>query len=796
MAGDQKFWKDGLVWEPLDGDGSSKFWKDGLAYASLETALSGIAGTAGIPSAEAFGSDGAVNPQQLDGVTGIASAEAFGSGGLIVLTIEGAAGIASAEAFGADGVLATLAGSAGIASAEAFGAAGIVQTNIEGAAGIPSAEVFGDGSNVPAGVSLVLESGVPGIASAEAFGSGGSLFSVVSGVAGIRSAEAFGRSGVVVNLNAAASPFGIYIDGENKTNYLRTNGVKVDEQLNFNSAATITLVDEANSYTPSVGESVIVLHLPEGYTEWQRIFAGSVESVHRDKVPGPDRTETFYELRCVDHARALSRRRVSKKFSQGAYGSLTSIMVYFAENFLAPEGITWIDRGDPGIVIPDLEFSGTPLNEAFGTLAELTGWDWAIDYYQNLYFYDRPAYVQNAPIDLTEDTTGPNSETWYDLTITTDRGLYRNRQLVKSSQAASTTENTREYVVPLNTTVPYTLFWNGYLLVDGEFDGKVAAIQEVRLNGTPVPFYTTPDTPPSGWVFRNYTPGSLSLQYNSPSFAALPNGTVVAIDFTTNNDLPEPIFVENSAEIAARKAIESGTGIYEDVYDAGDITDPDTLEEIALQLLARFSTMGREISCGSDVYGYMPGQEILVNLPSRGVSSSAYVIEAVTKEEVAKTLLRYKLRISNRIQQRDALTAMDRLVKRLRKPSKLANANIQFELAKTLPGVINPGLVTGTALGNTYVVRYPITLKDVALYFKTAPTGTSIIVDIKRNGTSIFPSGFSCEYPAGTSGLVTYASFAGAPLTLAKNDLITIDVLQVGSTVPGKDGTVTLNGWA
>lgn len=796
MAGDQQYWKDGLVWAPLDGDGTTRYWRDGLAYASIEDAAGGITGVSGIPSGEAFGAGGEVGVQSLGGVTGIPTGEVFGTGGRLDLSIVGASGIVSGEAFGTPGAVANIAGVSGIPTGEVFGVGGILTLSITGVSGIPSGEAFGNGSSVPAGVSLVLASGVTGIPTAEAFGVGGSVLSYIYGIGGIASGEAFGKSGVVINLDASLSPFGIYIDGENKTNYLRTSGITVDEQLNFNSAANIMLVDEENLYTPSVGEPVVVLHLPTGATDWVRIFAGSIESTRREKVPGPGRTETFYELRCVDHARALSRRRISKKFPQGMYGSLTSILVYISENFLTPEGISWVDRGDPGVVIPDLEFSGTPLNEAFGTLSELTGWDWAIDYYQNFYFYDRPALTVSAPVDITEETTGANSEVWRDLTIITDRGLYRNRQLVKASQVASTTEQTREYIVPLNTTVPFVLFWNGYLLTDAEFEGKVSAIREVRLNGTAVPFYTEPDTAVSGWVFRNYTQGSLNLQYNSPTMAALPDGTVVAIDFTTNNDLPEPIFVENSAEIAARKAIEGGTGIYEDVYDAGDISDPDTLAELAQQLLARFSTMGREIPCGSDVYGFEAGQEITVSLPTRGISSAAYLIEAVTKAEISKTLLRYTLKISNRIQQRDALTAFDRLIKRLRKNTKQANANIQFELAKSLPGVTNPGLVTDTSLGNTYIVRYPITLKDIVLYFKTAPTGAAIIVDIKRNGVSIFAVGFSCEYPAGTSGLVTYTSFVDAPVTLVKDDLITIDVTQVGDDEPGQDGTVTINGWA
>ncbi len=842
MAGDQKYWEDGQP-RPVgpDSDDGLKYWEDGQPFLlHVEPTDLTVTGTTGIPSGEAFGADGVVGDQNLIGSAGIPSGEAFGGDGHVDQHIVGAAGIASGEAFGATGVigaqflaggdgiisgeafgadghvdqhiegaagipseegfgvsgfLGQIIGSAGIPSGEAFGSGGIVQTNIQGDTGIPSAEAFGDGSNVPAGVSLVLESGVSGIASGEAFGSDGAVLFGINGLLGIPSAEAFGTTGVVVNLDTRLSPFGLYIDGENKTNYLLVNGIRVDEQSNFSSAATLRMFDPLNAYTPSVGESVLVLYLPPGETEWKRIFGGSIEAVQRRRVPGPDRLETFYDVRCTDFARALSRRRISKKYPEADFGTLSAILADISATFLEPEGITWIDRGDPGIVIPDIEFVGVPLNEALSTLSELVNWDWTVDYSKNFYMYDRPANVVQCPWSITEDETGPNSDIWFDLDTTTDRGLYRNKQFVKANLAATVNSKTVSLTNFESTTIPSVNFFNGYLFSVGEWDGKVERITDVRINGTSVPFYSRPDAPVPGWQFVQYSPRDIALMFNSPSYTPLPLGTVVAVDFVTTSDLPEPIALENSAEIANRAAIEGGTGLYEDVYDAGDITDRDTLLELAQQLLDRFSEMGVEIAVSSDRFGFEVGQEIDVNLPSRGISSGTYLIESISKEEISKTLLRYVLKISNRIQQRDALTAFDRLIKRMRKPAKQSNTTIQFALAQTLPGQTNPGLVTGTSLGGTYIVRVPITLNDIVLFFDTPPTGQSIIIDILVNGVSVFPGGFVCEYPPG-SDLVTYQDFAGAPRTLVKDDKVTCNVTQVGSGTPGKDGKVTLNGWS
>lgn len=94
-----------------------------------------IIGSAGIPSAEAFGITGATvvnfGTQILYRSDGIPSAETFGAGGAVVLTpgLVGTAGIPSAEAFGSGGTVTQnpgLVGTAGIPSAEAFGVGAVL----------------------------------------------------------------------------------------------------------------------------------------------------------------------------------------------------------------------------------------------------------------------------------------------------------------------------------------------------------------------------------------------------------------------------------------------------------------------------------------------------------------------------------------------------------------------------------------------------------------------------------------------------------------------------------------------
>jgi hypothetical protein len=67
-----------------------------------------------------------------------------------------------------------------------------------------------------------------------------------------------------------------------------------------------------------------------------------------------------------------------------------------------------------------------------------------------------------------------------------------------------------------------------------------------------------------------------------------------------------------------------------------------------------------------------------------------------------------------------------------------------------------------------------------------APVGASIVVDLMRNGVSIFPAGFANKIVL-PSGLLKNKGtvFLTAPLIMAYEDELLPDVLQVGSTTPG-----------
>ena len=109
----------------------------------------------------------------------------------------------------------------------------------------------------------------------------------------------------------------------------------------------------------------------------------------------------------------------------------------------------------------------------------------------------------------------------------------------------------------------------------------------------------------------------------------------------------------------------------------------------------------------------------------------------------------------------------------------------------TLPAYSKQGslaVLTGT-------MRLPIdgtyTIVGTRLMVGTAPTGAALVIDVNKNGTSIYTT--QANRPT-----ITASSNSGGPgatpdvTSLAAGDYLTVDIDQVGSTVAGSDLTVVV----
>ena len=101
-------------------------------------------------------------------------------------------------------------------------------------------------------------------------------------------------------------------------------------------------------------------------------------------------------------------------------------------------------------------------------------------------------------------------------------------------------------------------------------------------------------------------------------------------------------------------------------------------------------------------------------------------------------------------------------------------------------------LTTGTAKA-TFRMPHAMTLTGVRATVTTAPTGSTLIVDINEGGTSVLSTKLSIDASEKTSTTAATAAVI-SDSALADDAEITIDIDQVGSTVAGAGLKVWLIG--
>ena len=100
----------------------------------------------------------------------------------------------------------------------------------------------------------------------------------------------------------------------------------------------------------------------------------------------------------------------------------------------------------------------------------------------------------------------------------------------------------------------------------------------------------------------------------------------------------------------------------------------------------------------------------------------------------------------------------------------------------TVPGVISTGV--GRA---RFYCPGAATLNRIRASVGSAPTGSDIIVDVNKNGTTVFTT--QTARPKIFAGQTT-ATGTPAITTIAQGDYITVDIDAVGSLFAGSDLTV------
>lgn len=121
----------------------------------------------------------------------------------------------------------------------------------------------------------------------------------------------------------------------------------------------------------------------------------------------------------------------------------------------------------------------------------------------------------------------------------------------------------------------------------------------------------------------------------------------------------------------------------------------------------------------------------------------------------------------------------------------VAEGNHTHTLTFSLTSFFKTGALTATTGTQRLPIDGTYTIVGTRLMVGTAPTGASIIVDINKNGTTIYST--QANRPSIAAGANSGGPGAAPDVaSLAAGDYLTVDVDQIGSTVAGSDLTVSV----
>ena len=105
--------------------------------------------------------------------------------------------------------------------------------------------------------------------------------------------------------------------------------------------------------------------------------------------------------------------------------------------------------------------------------------------------------------------------------------------------------------------------------------------------------------------------------------------------------------------------------------------------------------------------------------------------------------------------------------------------------------IIPGALATGASQGPRLRCKADVTFLEAELLVKTAPTDAAVIVDINKNGTSLWAD-TQANRPQIAASATEGESTSFDTATATDDDVLIPDIDQIGSTLPGETLTVLL----
>jgi len=391
----------------------------------------------------------------------------------------------------------------------------------------------------------------------------------------------------------------------------KVNTLKITEQVNGRNTASFSVANQSSANRPTVGSPITISY--NGSTK----FAGTIDKAEEVFYPGT--TSLEYSISAVDK-NALADRRLVIASYEGV--PVETIVAELASFYLLPEGVS-VSSIVAGPVIQRITFPYVTVAEAFDTLCDITGYVWSINYAGELYFGPPTATASGLVFSDAAKNVSVAS-----LSVTRDRSQYRNTQLI---------------VAGTDVTDPQTDTFKG----DGTgrtwtLRFKLEKLTSVKVNGVDRTFGVKGLDNAAEFTW-NKDDATVS---QSTTASVLTSSDTIVFGYTGRY----PVLIQRTdpAEIRRRKAIEGGTGKYEQVERDESLNSASLGVEKAKGLLRRHGFIPTKIRLvtnviiESDCVTLNAGQIVGVQFPIHGVDDT-FLIQSLSISDKDGEHLVYEL---------------------------------------------------------------------------------------------------------------------------------------------------------
>lgn len=365
-------------------------------------------------------------------------------------------------------------------------------------------------------------------------------------------------------------------------------------------------LDDIYTNKPLNGQEVIITHRENGIDV--RIFAGTITGVAPTKLQG---TNFAFAVDCIDYTYSLDKLLVAEDYvDKTAYYIINDIITKYTTGYTI--------TGVPSIASPNIasiQFNYVPVSECIRALADLTGYDWYVDYYKDIKFFALDTVVTDAPIELLD-----NGTEFDELELSFDNTQIRNRCFVRGGIYFSA-EYTQDTITAVSgQTEFYTVYQPHELSVTVNAVTKTVGIENIDDAG--------------GHDFLlNYDEKLLRTDT-----IVMAGGEAVIIKY--KYQIPVICMVEDLPSQMAIKAIEGGTGIYETIVVDKNIETIEGARQRATAELLQYANTIVEGQFITFIDGFRSGQKIHIQLTDRNINEY-YLIKSVTIESIGGDNLIY-----------------------------------------------------------------------------------------------------------------------------------------------------------